>query len=226
MTKAESILLAPSVTLVFLQVPPAIIFYDKIWNTPSSALLSIPCLLLLLFIIIEQFHYKIHTCNLLYDFVQYRCLDHVRISAAEAINAKTKRVVRHIVFLRDITLVLYLKIRFSLHNLTLKYLSLFGKSDVRDVDLYKLNSTLDSRSCSVCQVQPRFETEVHNMKMEEDSENSDTPSTEPTEDDENDLIWFIFLQYGLCTRRTRFLCEQVQVLQFRLYYKTALLYIH
>ena len=96
----------------------------------------------------DRFHYKGHTCNYFFDGDRYRILDKIRTSAAEAINAKIKRALYFMRFLKGTLLVNYLNIRFELMNLCTKYTQDTGKTDVEDADLNNWYSDLVECSCS------------------------------------------------------------------------------
>ncbi|MEM6737858.1 MAG: hypothetical protein AAF620_17500, partial [Bacteroidota bacterium] len=153
MTRCESTALAISVAICYLLIPPEVILYDNACNTLASALLRLPWILIISFIIVDRFHYKGHTCNSFYDADRYKRLDNIKTSSAESINSKIKRALYHMRFLRGDTLVYYLNIRFALINLNAKYYELHSKRDVEDVNLNIFYSTLFNCDCPCSELQ-------------------------------------------------------------------------
>ena len=150
MTRAESTALALSMMVMFFQVPPLVLLYDNACNTIASALLRIPWLLLFSFLVVDRFHYKGHTCNAFYDADRYRRLDGIKTSSAESINAKIKRGLFNMRFLKGDVLVFYLNIRFALINLIGLHFERKGSADVEDVDLNKFYSDIVPCNCRAC----------------------------------------------------------------------------
>ena len=137
MLMSESTALALSIALMHLKIPPETIFYDNACNDLASALLRIPWLLMISYLIVDRFHYKHHSCNSFYDADTFKHLDGVKTSSAESINAKIKRALHYMRFLRGESLVYYLNIRFALLNLNAKYYEVKERRDVEDADLDK-----------------------------------------------------------------------------------------
>ena len=119
------------------------------------------------FIIVDRFHYKGHGCNEFFDADQYQVLDSIKSSASESINAKIKKSLYHMRYLKGRILVNYLNVRFALLNLTTKYFETFGISDVEDVDLNKFYSNRISCHCQ-CSLHDRSQ-QINN---ESDSDGS------------------------------------------------------
>ena len=147
MTRAESTALALSAIMMYFPVPPSVIFYDNACNTLAAALLRLPWLLLFVYIIVDRFHYKVHSCNALFDADHYKQLDNVKTSVVEAINSIIKRSLYNMRFLKGDVLVPYLNVRFALLNLNAKYYEKFGRRDLEDVDINHFYSTLGDCSC-------------------------------------------------------------------------------
>jgi len=147
MTRAESTALALSAIMMYFPIPPTTIFYDNACNTLAAALLRLPWLLLFIYIIVDRFHYKVHSCNALFDADHYRMLDNVKTSVVEAINSIIKRALYNMRFLKGDVLEPYLNVRFALLNLNAKYYEDFGRRDLEDVDLNRFYSTLIDCSC-------------------------------------------------------------------------------
>ena len=149
MTRAESTSLALSAMMAFFKTLPVVVLYDNACNTLAAALLRLPWFLLMVFLVVDRFHYKGHKCNALYDADIYKRLDNVKSSVAESINAKVKRSLYNMRFIKGDKLVLYLNIRFALLNLEAKYYEVTGKRDVEDVDLNKFYRSMVSCTCRV-----------------------------------------------------------------------------
>ena len=189
MTRAESTALALSTMLMFFPVPPFVLLYDNACNTIASALLRLPWLLLLSFIIVDRFHYKGHTCNAFYDADRYRRLDNIKTSAAESVNAKIKRGLYNMRFLKGDVLIYYLNVRFSLLNLTALHYEKKGTADVEDVDLNKFYSELVPCNCNACKLkemaEERFRTEF-NPDASDQSEDSDSQNEDGSTNDQQE----------------------------------------
>ena len=149
MTRAESTSLALSAMMGYFKILPVVVLYDNACNTLAAALLRLPWFLLLVFLIVDRFHYKGHKCNALYDADIYKRLDKVKSSVAESINAKVKRALYNMRFIAGDKLVQYLNIRFALLNLEAKYYEVTGKRDVEDVDLNRFYGSIVPCSCRV-----------------------------------------------------------------------------
>lgn len=168
MTRAESTALALSAILMYFVIPPSVVFYDNGCNTVDAALLRIPWLLLFIFIVVDRFHYKIHTCSDIFNADMYRQLDDLKTSVVEAINAIIKRALYNMRFLKGDVLVHYLNIRFALLNLNAKYYEIHGRRDIEDVDLNKFYSSLHECNCPASEFQLLIEKviEEENEKRE------------------------------------------------------------
>ena len=149
MTRAESTSLALSAMMGYFKILPVVVLYDNACNTLAAALLRLPWFLLLVFLIVDRFHYKGHKCNALYDADIYKRLDKVKSSVAESINAKVKRALYNMRFIAGDKQVQYLNIRFALLNLEAKYYEVTGKRDVEDVDLNRFYGSIVPCSCRV-----------------------------------------------------------------------------
>ena len=121
MKRAESTALAISAILMHFEIPPSVVFYDNGCNTVEAALLRVPWLLLYIYIVVDRFHFKIHTCNDFFNADMYRQLDSLKTSVVEAINAIIKRALYVMRFLKGDVLVYYLNIRFAFLNLNAEY---------------------------------------------------------------------------------------------------------
>ena len=152
MVLCESTALALSIALSHLKVPPVTILYDNACNALASAMLRVPWLLLFSYLIVDRFHYKAHTCNAFYNADSFKNLDPVKTSSAESVNAKIKKALYHMRFLRGESLVCYLNIRFALLNLNAKYYELKAKRDVEDVDMNKFYAELVPCNCACTQL--------------------------------------------------------------------------
>ena len=158
MERCESTALALSIALMFFKIPPCTIFYDNGCNALSSALLRLPWLLLFSFIVVDRFHYKGHSCNCFYDADRYSVLDKFKSSSAESMNAKIKRSLHNMRFLRGENLVYYLNARFALLNLEAKYYEMNATRDAEDANMNKFFSSLIDCSCATCACEDAMDT--------------------------------------------------------------------
>ena len=117
----------------------------------SAAMLRIPWIITFCYILVDRFHYKIHTCPTIFDPDQYYALDSVKTSSAECINALIKRSLYHMRFLKGTSLVRFLNIRFAMLNLVAKYYETYKKTDIEDADLESFfrskNTVCDCQAC-------------------------------------------------------------------------------
>lgn len=150
MDRCESTALALYIALMFFKIPPGTIFYDNGCNALAPALLRLPWLLLFSFIVVDRFHYKGHSCNSFYDADRYSVLDKFKSSSAESMNAKIKRSLHHMRFLRGENLVYYLNARFALLNLDAKYYEMNATRDAEDANMNKIFANLFDCSCATC----------------------------------------------------------------------------
>ena len=174
MTRAESTSLTLAAVIMFFVIPAAVILYDNACNTLASALLRIPWLLLLSFILVDRFHYKGHTCNSFFNPDCYRTMDQIKTNAPEINNSKLKRSLYNMRFLAGDTLVYYLNVRFALLNLQAKYSEDFNTKDLEDIDMDRFYAELLPCHCPT--------TEYENIRYEETDQENDHNDSEESRD--------------------------------------------
>ena len=132
--------------------PPKTLFYDNACNTVSTALLRIPWLLLFTLIIVDRFHYMGHKCGAFYDADAYPIMSDCKTNSAEIINAKIKRALFYMRFMKPDVFIVYLTTRFAFLNLISIYMEQTGTTDIEDTDMIKYFNDLISCDCKLCQL--------------------------------------------------------------------------
>ena len=174
MTRAESTSLALSAVLMFLQILPEYIFYDNACNMMASAVLRIPWLMLLCYVLVDRFHYKSHTCSRLFDPDQYQALHKIKTSSTESIAARIKRSLYHMRYLKGEALVVFLNVRFALLNLVSNYFETYKNKDIEDANLELFFQSVVDCDCQACRLANSF-----------DEQNSDAEPVDLDNDDQD-----------------------------------------
>lgn len=114
--EVETLGMAISIVLGFLNIPPRTLWYDNGCNLYYSALLRTPFLLRMCNIIVDRFHFKGHTCSNHYNADRYESLVEQRSVAAEVLNSVLEKSAGFIRYLNGRNIKPYLQIMFSLHK--------------------------------------------------------------------------------------------------------------
>lgn len=112
----DSIAMAISTVIAFLNFPPRTEWYDNACNMYDSALLRATFLLRYYALIVDRFHFKGHTCSNQYNTARYKSLTRQRSTAAEVMNAVVEKSANFIRYLKGTNVKPYLKILFAVHN--------------------------------------------------------------------------------------------------------------
>lgn len=135
LTRNETTAISLSSFLSFFVVPPRNMYYENGCNLRGGIVTRLPFVFHFLHVLVDRFHFKSHTCSPLFDPAAYPELLYERTSTAESINAILAQTRRHFRFLRGSNVILFLRARMAIINLTYYIRSTETISDIEDQNL-------------------------------------------------------------------------------------------
>ena len=152
MTQAESTALALSSFLSHFPVPPKTVYYDNACNLFLSVMLRVPWVLKDTRLEVDRFHYKSHKCCSYFDPDVYPEFDTHYTETAESINARIKKTLQQLRYLKGNHLVPFLRTRFSFINLAATFKARYESDDIEEEDMTLFFQQIFKCSCSSCKV--------------------------------------------------------------------------
>lgn len=156
--EVESIAMFISTVLVYLNIPPRTLWYDKSCNMYESALLRTPFLSRYCQLVVDRFHFPGQTCRNYFNPDRYNLLRYQRSVAAEVMNSVLERSASFIRYLRWDNTRTYLRVVFALHNFTSTVKDDLNRSQPPTIDLGSMYNERFPCSCVFCAVQGQMET--------------------------------------------------------------------
>lgn len=150
--EVESIAMAISTIIGFLNIPPRTMWYDNACNLYDSAILRTPFLLRSCFLVVDRFHYQGHTCSNHYNPDRHKVLIMQRSVAAEVINSVMDKSFGFIRYLKGENIKPYLRILFALHNFGSMLKDEFRRSELPPLDMGSYYNERFPCNCFLCQL--------------------------------------------------------------------------
>lgn len=151
--ECESIAMAISTVLAFLNFPPRTLWYDNACNLYDSVLLRTPFVLRSCYFIVDRFHFQGHTCSNHYNPGRYKSLLEQRSVAAEVLNSVVDRSAGFIRYLHGENVRPFLRVMFALHNFHSMVKDRLNRRELPLMDIGRLYNDQFPCNCVLCQVQ-------------------------------------------------------------------------
>lgn len=148
--EVESIAMAISTMIEFLNIPPRTVWYDNACNLYDYTLLRAPFLLRTCRLIVDRFHFQGHSCSNHYNPDRYESLVDERSVAAEVMNSVLEISASFIRYLKGENKRTYLRILFTMHNFAYNLKDDLNRNELPLLDIGSFHNRRFPCTCLMC----------------------------------------------------------------------------